>query len=213
MVRKKALASLGFDLTLTTKKELGSKVQGKLWQNLLGTAFRSALGRPELDHVVTGTGGESHVQYETKEITVIVYDNGRLDLFDSNFSRSRASEMERILRAFFQVVNRTTNRKVTFRARARLHMMLADRSLKKFLDDNIQFKATPKLRRALGDYKGVKSVLLGMSENQDMVVFSPDHVDFLYHSEITSDLSRKPFVVDFVTVSMKHVDSMRRFAR
>jgi len=213
MVRKRALASLGFDLTLTTKKELGPKVQGKLWQNLLGTAFRSALGEPELDHVVTGTGGESHVQYDTKGITLTAYDNGRLDLTDPEFSRSRASEMDRILGAFFQVVKRTAKRKVTFRAHARLHMMLADRWLKKFLEDNIQFRATPKLRRALGDYKGVKSVLLGLSENQDMVVFSPDHIDFLCHSVITSDLKRKPFVVDFVTVSMKRVDSMGRFAR
>jgi hypothetical protein len=213
MVRRKTFANLAFNLSLAPKKEFGAKLQGKLWQNLLGSAFRSTLGKSEVDHVVTGAGGESHVQYDDKGITLIAYDNGSLDLTDSEFSRSRASEMEKLLSAFFQVVNRTTNRKVTFTANARLHMMLADRSLKKFLDDNIQFRAAPKLRRALGDYKGVKSVLLGMSENQDMVVHSPDHIDFLYHSVIKSDLKRKLFVVDFVTVSMKRVDSMRRFAQ
>jgi hypothetical protein len=213
MVRKKTSANLAFNLTLVPKRELGARLQGKLWQNLLGTAFRSALGEPELDHVVTSTGGESHVQYDTKGISLIAYDYGRLDLNDSEFSRSQTSEMERILGAFFQVVNRTINRKVIFKADARLHMSLSDPSLEKFLGDNIRFRVTPKLRRALGDYKGVKSLLLGMSKDQDMVVFSPDHVDFLYHSDIRSDLKSKAFVVDFVTASMKHLDSMRRFSR
>jgi hypothetical protein len=212
MPRKKAVADLAFDLSLTVKKDLDPKLQGKLWRNLLSTSFRSALGNPELDHVVTGSGGESHIEYDTKGIAITAYDSGMLTLSDSAFSKTKASEMERILNAFFKVVNRT-KRRVTFRVSGRLHMRVVDRSLEKFLSENIQFKPTVKFRKALGNSRGVKSFLLKMSDNVDMVVHSPSHIDFLYSAEVASALNRKPFVMDFVTAGFKYIDSMRMYAQ
>jgi hypothetical protein len=212
MAQKKLASNLVFDLTLSPKKELGPTLQGKLWQKLLGSAFRSGLGKLELDHVVTG-GGESHIRYDTKGMAITAYEDGTFTLHDSKFSVPRTSDLERILTAFFEVVNATTKRRVNFDADARLHMILSDRSLKKFLDDNVQFSATSKFERVFGHSKGLKSFLLQISDDVGMVVFHPNHLDFLYHAKVASDPRRKPFVSAFVVGSMKYLDSMGRYAQ
>ncbi len=198
-------------LSLEPKKELSSTLQKKLWQNLLGTDFQSLIGKPEIDHIVTGSG-ESHIEYHMDGFELLVYENGLLNLSDSKISIARTSKVERILTAFLQTISHAANKKLEFSVTARLHLALLDEGVKRFLKSNIGFTRTSKLRKVFGNYVGLKSFLLKITDSLDMAVFSPAHIDYLYRGTVNASSSRKPFVRSLVTTSMNHLKAMRRYA-
>lgn len=160
-----------------------------------------------------GRGGESHIEYEHKGMSIVVYDDGELVIFDRKFSFARCDEIERTIAAVFRVVTRTMKKRVSYDIDFRLHMLITEASLKKFVKENIRFTGTPKLQEALGRYRGLRSVFLALSKDLDMVIFYPAHFDFFYHRTIPSDPNRKAFVSSFVTTSMKYLEAMRRYAK
>ena len=212
MAQKGRMTECGFNASLTPHKKIGLAVRGQLWQNLLGTRLRTNLGNPEINHITMGTGGESHIEYRLKGLEIVLYDDGDLSLDDYNFAVTRSTQVERALTALFKVMNDTTKKKIDFDVTMSMHIRFADKSLSKFMTTNVHFIATRKLRRAFGKIGGVRSFLLRLTDNLDMVVFSSNHIDFLYHATVSSGSDRKPFVRQFVANSMKYVESMRRYA-
>jgi len=212
MTRKAPFKDSYLELTLNPEKELPPTIQKKLWQNLLTTDFQSSIGKPEIDHVVTGSG-ESHIEYQMDGFELLLYEYGRLSLRDRKISIERTSKVERILTAFFQTVHHTANKKLAFSVSGLVHLILSDGAVKRFLRDSIGFRATPKFGRVFGNHAGLKSFLLRISDSMNLAVISPVHIDFVYHGTVNASPSRKPFVRAFVTTSMNHLKLMRRYAQ
>ena len=213
MVQNTLVSELMFDADLEPSKRLGSEIRGKLWQNILSISFRKSLGNPEIRHITMGSGGESHVMYDVRGMWVSVYDDGELRVFDDKFTIARSTEVEHILKAVFQLVTRTANKRVNYDVDLRLHMLATEPSLKKFLKESVQFSGKSTFLKAIGRYKGLRSFLIRMSDNFGISLTFPDHIDFLYHDTISSGSNRKGFVSSFATKSMKFLKSMSRYAR
>lgn len=212
MVQKTFGSELIFDGDLEPSKKLGQAIRGKLWQNILSIDFRKSLRNPEIRHTAMGTGGESHVMFDVRGIWVTIYDDGEVRIFDEKFTMARSTEIEHILRAVFQLATRTANKRVNYDVNLRLHMLITEPSLKKFLNEGVRFAGNSRFLKAIGRYKGLRSFLMRINDNVGMSLTFPNHIDFLYHDVISSGSNRKAFVSSFVTRSMNLLKSMSRYA-
>lgn len=209
MVRKVHSAELGFESAFLPAKKLREEVRGKLWQNILRADFQKSLGNPEVQHVNKGYSGESHVSYNRDGISIVAYDDGKLRVEAQKFRPEQGNEIELIVKSFIQLVNRTAKRKVSYNVNLRLHADITEPSVKKFLSQSIRFAATPELLKAIGHFKGIRSFVLRVTDDFNLVFFYPAHVDFLY---TISGSIRKHFVASFVTRSLKYLQSMEKHA-
>lgn len=211
MTQKGLVSDLVLDANLFPTKELGAVVQAKMWQSILANDFRNGLGKPEIDHITMARGGEAHVEFDKDGISITMYDDGNLRILDEKFSEARSIKFERIISTVSTFLTRITGHPVKIDVNIRLHMTISDVALRKFIKDGVRFTGTKAFLKALGRYKGMKSVLLKLSDHLDMIIFYPDHIDFLYHDTITSS-HRKLLVRAMAVTSMNYLKTMRKYA-
>lgn len=213
MPQTKLATDMNLHITLKPKRKLPSSLERKFWQSLLGNDFRDSLGRPEVDHFASGGPGESHIEYRVGSIEILPSDDGELIIFDREYAPSKSPEVQRVITAFLQAAKQTAHKRVDFEIDARLHLILVGYSSKRFLTENVRFSPTRRFIQAFGKHSSVRSFLLQLSENLDVAVFHPDHLDFLYHGTIATSPNGKTFVSSFMATCMNYLRIIRRHAR
>jgi hypothetical protein len=209
---KRLVKDVGLSIRLTPKRELSLSAQRRLWQKLLDQDFRSSIGKPEIDHIVSSGPNESHVHYRIAGIDFVIYDRGRADMNVEKFVAGRTRQIEKILAAILRAIGQATPKPWNLEVSALLHVILPNPAMRRFLRENMRVRPTPKFREAFGKYVGFRSFVLMISNTLSISFVSPSHIDFLYHDTISTAPSQKPFVDDFAIKSMQYIESVGRCA-
>ncbi len=197
-----------FSVKLTPNGKIPERFQQQFWRFFREDKFRTRLGKVDLDHLT-----EDHMQYVTPDdISINLFRSGRMHLYAEEFSVKKAVRFQRIVQELLRSMEGLLGSRFKYTMDVFLHLIVQNRRIVKFLNDNVRVATSPKLRKALNDYRGIFGFAVNTTENLRIYFWNPNDIDFQLIQPLRRGSHRKLILTSFVSRCMVYLNSLRRLS-